>query len=260
VISRHPGVSHNYERQHDYNLWYTLAVPPNSKLGLEKTLEILHRQSGASATRMLPTLKLFKIGVKFDLGAEDRRTETKRHRAKHSRPSRELGETDYAIIRVLQRDLPIVAEPFNEWAAEVGLSVDQLMSVATEYQQQQWMRRFSAVLHHRQAGFTANAMGVWVVPPEKQEALGRLAATFSAVSHCYLRPSYEDWPYSLFTMVHGTSREACETVLADISRESGITQYRSLYSTREFKKVRVQYFLDDIPEWEEQNEILRISH
>jgi len=70
IISRHPGVSHNYLRNHTFNLWYTIAVSPLSKLGLEKTVELLHRQSGAISTRLLPTLKLFKIGVKFDLGGD----------------------------------------------------------------------------------------------------------------------------------------------------------------------------------------------
>lgn len=249
IINRHPGVSHNYERQHDYNLWYTLAVPPDSMLGLERTVAELHRQSGALATRMLPTLKLFKIGVKFDVGGGEEAP--KAHETERTElPPRPLILADKPIIRVLQRDLPIVAKPFEQWATEAGVSEDTLITLAEEYLQRRWMRRFSAVLHHREAGFKANAMGVWNVPAARQDAFGQLAAGFSAVSHCYLRPSYEDWPYSVFTMVHGTSKESCETVLADISRVSGVTDYRALYSTREFKKVRVQYFLDDIPQWE----------
>lgn len=251
IINQHPGVSHNYERQHDYNLWYTLAVPPDSQLGLERTVDTLHKQSGAVATRMLPTLKLFKIGVKFDMGGESLPTVAKTEAP--TLPPRPLVLADKRIIRVLQRDLPIIPEPFDAWAAEAGVPVDQLLSLAAEYQQRKWMRRFSAVLHHRAAGFTANAMGVWAVPADQHEGFGKLAAGFDAVSHCYLRPSYEDWPYCIFTMVHGTSREACEAVLADISRVSGITNYRALYSTREFKKIRVQYFLDDIPQWESDN-------
>jgi DNA-binding Lrp family transcriptional regulator len=248
IISQHPGVSHNYERQHDYNLWYTLAVPPDSTLGLERTVAELHRRSGAIATRMLPTLKLFKIGVKFDMGGEEAPKASKVEGPRL--PPRPIVLSDKRIIRVLQRDLPIIAEPFDQWAADAGVPIDMLLSLATEYQQRRWMRRFSAVLHHREAGFVANAMGVWAVPAEQQEAFGKTAAGFPEVSHCYLRPSYEDWPYNIFTMVHGKSSEACESVLAEISRVSGITNYRALYSTREFKKIRVQYFLEDIPQWE----------
>ena len=114
------------------------------------------------------------------------------------------------------------------------------------------MRRFSAVIRHRQAGFGANAMGVWPVPPERQEKFGQIAASFSAVSHCYLRPTYQDWPYSIFTMVHGQTREECEKVLAEISRTTGVTEYRALYSSQEFKKVRVKYFMGDIEAWEDE--------
>jgi DNA-binding Lrp family transcriptional regulator len=251
IISQHPGVSHNYERQHNYNLWYTLAVPPDSTLGLERTVAELHRRSGAIATRTLPTLKLFKIGVKFDMGGSEEAPKAPKSDGPKL-PPRPIVLSDKRIIRVLQQDLPIVAEPFAQWATEAGVPEATLLSLAGEYLQRQWMRRFSAVLHHREAGFKANAMGVWNVPAAQQEAFGKIAAGFSAVSHCYLRPSYEDWPYSVFTMVHGTSRESCEAVLADISRASGITDYRALYSTREFKKVRVQYFLDDIAHWENQ--------
>jgi hypothetical protein len=70
-ISRHPGVSHNYRRDHAYNLWYTVAVPPDSALGLERTVQTLHQRSGAVVSRLMPALKVYKIGVKFNLTGED---------------------------------------------------------------------------------------------------------------------------------------------------------------------------------------------
>jgi DNA-binding Lrp family transcriptional regulator len=112
------------------------------------------------------------------------------------------------------------------------------------------MRRFSAVLRHREVGFSANAMGVWAVPPDRQEEFGRAAAGFAAVSHCYLRPTYPDWPYSVFTMIHARDRTGCEDVLSAISRATGVADYSALYSTKEYKKTRVRYFADDIQEWE----------
>jgi hypothetical protein len=112
------------------------------------------------------------------------------------------------------------------------------------------MRRFSAVLRHREVGVSANAMGVWIVPLEKQDTFGQLAAQNAAVSHCYARPTYPDWPYSLFTMVHGTTREQCESALAAISATTGVKDYSWLYSTVEYKKVRVKYFVGDIEDWE----------
>lgn len=250
IISKHPGVSHNYQRENAYNLWYTLAVPPDGRLGLEGTVQRLHELSGAIATRMLPTLKLFKIGVKFNLGAsEDAPAPAKKH-VKHGQPKPPITDEDKRMIRVLQQDLPLIERPFDAWAEQAGVSVEMLLAHARTYQDVGYMRRFSAVLHHREAGFTANAMGVWAVAPEGQESFGAVAGSHPAVSHCYLRPSYPDWPFSIFTMVHATNAAACEAVLAEISRNTGVTEYRVLYSTREFKKTRVQYFLGDTADWE----------
>jgi hypothetical protein len=112
------------------------------------------------------------------------------------------------------------------------------------------MRRFSAVLYHRKAGFWANAMGVWKVPEERIDEVGNMFAHYQAVSHCYQRPIYEDWPYSIFSMVHGRSVEECENVLDAMAEETGITERLSLYSTREYKKTRVRYFTPEMEAWE----------
>ena len=255
AINAHPGVSHNYRRNHAYNLWYTVTVPPDSTLGLQGTVDALHRLSGAATTRLMPALKMYKIGVKFDVSGEA--DLTARSASKAAKPAwgagegNELTAADRQMIRVVQQDLPIVARPFDEWAREAGVSVESLLSAARSYAERGLMRRFSAVLRHRAAGFGANAMGAWVVPPELQDAFGETAATFSAVSHCYLRPTYEDWPYSLFTMVHAPTKEQCEQVLRLISEATGVTEYAALYSSVEYKKVRVRYFTDDIARWEQ---------
>lgn len=256
VINAHPGVSHNYKRNHAYNLWYTIAVPPDSRLGLEQTVEKLHRQSGALQTRLMPTLKLFKIGVKLNLGGEDiasrgespRFTEEDRQAAM----SFDVTEEDKRMIRVLQQDLPLIERPYDNWAGQAGVSVAVLLEAARRYERQKRMRRFSAVLHHREAGFKANGMGVWVVPEAQAQAFGEAAASFSAVSHCYLRPTYPDWPYNIFTMVHATDAKACDKVLESISQQTGIDEFAALYSSKEYKKTRVQYFTPEVERWESQ--------
>ena len=255
IINAHPGVTHNYERNHPYNLWYTVAVPPDSHFGMEKTVDLLHRQTGAAVTRLFPTLRLYKIGVNFDLtGATDAAARSEKPRFNEQQRKTAMGfavmAADKRMIRVLQQDLPIIARPFDEWAEQAGVTVDELLAAVAGYQEQKRMRRFSAVLHHRQAGFAANGMGAWSVPPEQHDSFGATAGTFSAVSHCYLRPTYEDWPYSIFTMVHGTSEADCHATLAAISQATSITDYAALFSTREFKKTRLKYFAGDIEAWE----------
>jgi siroheme decarboxylase len=256
VINAHPGVSHNYQRPGRFNLWYTLAVGPNSGLGLEATVRKLHELSGATVTRLLPTLRLFKIGVRFDMSADGRSDSaddnafTEADRALAAQYP--IGEADQAIIRALQQDLPLEPRPFDRWAIEAGITVEKLLTAGQKYLQRKQMRRFAAVLHHRAAGAKANVMGVWAAPDDQVEQLGRRLAEFAAVSHCYQRPAYEDWPYNLYTMVHAGSRDDTLKVLDEMQQQTGIEKRDALWSIREFKKVRVRYFTGETEVWEQQ--------
>ncbi len=261
IVSAHPGVSHNYQRDHDYNLWFTIAVSPESSLGLEATVDLITEEAGAEAALLLPALRVFRIGVNFDIqggrAADARRTEPPAAIAAppaasdvHPPTVHEDARTVEAIL-ALQRDLPAIEEPFALLAEEHGFDVQDLLDRALQLRESRLMRRFAAVLHHRRAGFRANGMGVWIVPPNRIEEYGRTMASFEGVSHCYARPTYDDWPYGLFTMTHGRSREECEAVLAAISEATGLDDYDVLYSTREFKKVRVRYFTPEQEAWEQ---------
>lgn len=259
VISGHPGVSHNYERAHAFNLWYTLAVPPDSALGLENTVEKLKKLSGADSMRLLPTLRLFKIGVKFDLGASGGDegdaapsgafTEADRAIASRYR----VDKTHIPAIRALQQDLPLVEEPFAIWAREAGMGVDELLTAAAQFKERRQMRRFAAVLHHRAAGVKANAMGVWAVPEAQVEEVGLRLAQFPEVSHCYRRPTYADWPYSVFTMVHARARQDALEALERMRGAANGAKMDALWTVREFKKVRVKYFTPETEEWEKKH-------
>jgi len=258
VINSHPGVSHNYLRNHEFNLWYTIAVPPTSKLGLDGTVDLLHKLSGAETTRLLPTLRLFKIGVRFDVGGDAKPgDQSKPAYTEASRSeTRPLSAKEIEFVRLMQRDIALVEEPFVAIADELGMSFDEIAAMHRDFLTSGRMRRFAAVLHHRKAGFGANAMGVWAGPQDDPEALKKLGETmagFRAVSHAYQRPSYPDWPYNLFTMVHGKSEEECEQTLQAISEATGISDRHALYSTQEFKKVRVRYFTDDEMQWEREH-------
>jgi DNA-binding Lrp family transcriptional regulator len=252
AINSHPGVSHNYERNNEFNLWYTVAVPPDSRLGLEGTVDVLHRISGAEKTRILPTLKLFKIGVTLDMnkGATAKKEAPQYGESDRESADRNISEDDKAAIRALQEDVPLTPRPFDLWGRQVGLSYEELLERAYDLRDRKIMRRFSAVLYHRKAGFRANAMGVWSVPDERIDEVGNAFAHYQSVSHCYQRPTYEDWPYSVFSMVHGRSVEECENVLKAMAEETGLTDYTSLYSTREYKKTRVRYFTPEMEAWE----------
>ena len=253
VISEHPGVSHNYKRNHDYNLWYTIAVPPGDVL--QEHVDVLHKNSGALVTRLLPTLKLYKIGVKLDMTgatAADARTAVLPHESPERTPEMEiptLSDLDIAVIRTAQEDLPLTEFPFAAYGEIIGCSEDEVLSTLASLKERKLMRRFAAVMNHRTAGYKANAMGVWVVPEDRLEELGPRMAGFARVSHCYRRPTYDDWPYSLFTMVHGMNAQECEETIDAIRAESGIDEYTLLWSIKEYKKTRVRYFNSDWDAW-----------
>jgi DNA-binding Lrp family transcriptional regulator len=252
IINEHPGVSHNYLRNHEFNMWFTVATEPDSELGLEGTLEVLKAQTGAESVRMLPTLKLFKIRMDLEMSGD---TETLAKSAEAVEPAeteaQPYDEFDRAVIRATQGDLPVVSEPYADAAREVGMPVQKLVEHLQGMVERRLLRRVAAILFHRRAGFSANGMGVWKVPEDRVLEAGMRMSAFRGISHCYERPTYADWPYQLFTMAHGRSKEECDAILDAVRDEVGCIEDRAtLYSSTEFKKVRLLYFTEDFKNWE----------
>jgi DNA-binding Lrp family transcriptional regulator len=254
IINSHPGVSHNYLRDHDFNIWFTVATEPDSALGLDGTLEVLQRLTGAESVRQLPTLRLFKIRMDLEMekGTETlaAAAEAVDHREPEATP---LSELDIAVIRATQGPMEPVPEPFAPAAAELGISQQALLEHLESMRERRALRRVAAILFHRRAGFSANGMGVWNVPEERILELGPRMASFRGISHCYQRPTYADWPYSVFTMAHGRSKEECDAILDSIAADTGIEDRRTLYSSTEFKKIRLRYFTDEHKRWEAEH-------
>jgi DNA-binding Lrp family transcriptional regulator len=254
VINEHPGVSHNYLRNHDFNLWFTIATEPDSRLGLDGTLEVLAREAGAASVRQLPTLRLFKIRMDLEMEGD---TEALAGATEVSEPieleRQPYDELDISVIRGLQGDMAVAVEPYADAAAAVGLTQDRFLEHLAGMQTRGLLRRVAAILYHRRAGFSANGMGVWEVPQERILETGQTMAAIRGISHCYQRPTYEDWPYSVFTMAHGRSREECDAVLDAVAERTGICERATLYSSTEFKKIRLLYFTEDFKNWEDQH-------
>jgi len=254
IVNSHPGVSHNYLRNHDFNMWFTLATEPGSKLGLQGTLEVLQELTGAESVRQLPTLKLFKIRMDLEMEKGTKDLAAAGVAQDPMEPDLiELSELDIAVIRTLQGDMPVIGEPYAPAAAELGISQEALLEHLRSMEERKALRRVAAILFHRRAGFSANGMGVWNVPEERIMEIAPLMASFRGISHCYQRPTYEDWPYSVFTMAHGRSKEECDAILDSIAEESGIEDRRTLYSSTEFKKTRLLYFTDAHRCWEAEH-------
>ncbi len=242
-INRHPGVSHNYERNHQFNLWFTLATPPGSDLKTE--VDKFKKIPGILKIRMLPTIKLFKIGVKLDM------VDDEKHEVKPTEEKKKIldgkfdpTEEDKEFIRQLQKDLEITDRPFLKAAEKLGMSEEQIFEKLKHYEKIGVMRRFAAILRHRDAGFTANGMIVWKVPEQRITEVGEKLGAFPQVSHCYQRPVYPDWPYSVFSMIHCKSEEEATEMAKVIQNQISVDEYKILFSAREFKKTRVEYFVE----------------
>jgi siroheme decarboxylase len=256
IINSHPGVSHNYLRTHEFNLWFTIATPPDSKLGLDGTLDVLQELTGAESIRQLPTLQLFKINMNLEMegGTEELA------KAIEAAPPRELerqpyDDVDVAVIGALQGPMEVTDRPYDEPADEVGMSTEAFLAHLGRMVERKLLRRVAAILYHRRAGFSANGMGVWKVPEDRILEVGARMAAVRGISHCYQRPTYPDWPYSVFTMAHGRSKEECDAILDGIADEHDLhgADRAVLYSSTEFKKIRLHYFTEDYARWEAEH-------
>jgi siroheme decarboxylase len=263
IINSHPGVSHNYLRTHEFNLWFTIATPPDSSLGLEGTLQTLQGLTGATSIRQLPTLRLFKINMNLEM---EKGTDALAAAAEAVTP-RELeaqpyDETDVAVIRALQGPMKVADRPYDDAASEVGMSTEAFLAHLSSMVDRKLLRRVAAILFHRRAGFSANGMGVWRVPADRVVETGAQMAAVRGISHCYERPTYEDWPYSVFTMAHGRSKAECDAILDSIADDHDLhgDDRAVLYSSTEFKKIRLHYFTPEYAEWEADPEAAVAAH
>ncbi len=242
LIAQHAGVSHGYERDHRFNLWFTLAIPPTADI--ESELQQLTSSIDAEAIFALPAIKLFKIGAYFAMEKDNQTKANMVPQLDGILPQRvALSQIDRSIINELQQDLPLIPRPFTAMATRLNMDVEQLLAQCQSLLQRSIMRRFGAAINHRKAGFKANAMACWVVPPDTVEIVGRKLSSLPEVSHCYERKTNPLWQYNIFAMIHSDTKEACQEIASKVSRQTGLTDYVLLFSTREFKKVRTKYLV-----------------
>jgi siroheme decarboxylase len=249
-INAHPGVTQNYRRNNDFNLWFTLCVSPQSKLGLEKTIELLGAMADCDIVRPLPTLKLYKTSGSDGEAFSD---------ADAHNDYTPLTPAEVECVRLMQRDVPLQPRPFDVLTRGTGISPDDLLACARTLQKRGQIRRFSASVNARKSGFAATAMGVWVVPEDRCDELGAKLAQHKAVSHCYRRPTYDDWPYNLYTTVHARSVDECESIINDLAIDNDLEQKQALFPTKEYKKTRLQFFSRDLEAWEDSHVATRAA-
>ena len=238
VIAAHPGISHGYEREHEFNIWVTLSVPPGAALKAE--LKDLSSRTGAEAIFALAAVRVFKLRTNFS-AEEVTQADTGIQDNSDLSIKADLSHIDRKIVNELQQDLPLYRDPFAPIAASLGICVDSLLNNCRSLLRRGIIRRYGASINHYNAGYKANAMTCWSVPANRVELIGRKLAELKQVSHCYEREINSFWHYNLFAMVHSQSKAACLRVIEKISSDTGISDYAKLFSIREFKKTRIQY-------------------
>lgn len=153
-----------------------------------------------------------------------------------------MTELECQMIRELQNDLPIVPHPYAVVAERLRISEERFLEGMNTLMGRGIIRKVGAVLRHRRIGFGANALCVWKVPVERVVEIGEMFALLTTVTHCYERETCPAWSYNLYTMIHATSRVACEQQIEDMSILSGVSQFKIFYSTKELKKTSMRYF------------------
>lgn len=240
-ILHHPGISHSYERNHPFNFWITLAIPPANDLASE--LKRLEYCTGAEAAIALPAVKLFKIRAVFAADDETMSPAPSTNRGGALPPQAELSDLDRLVINELQQDLPLEPRPFDTMAAEAGMDTENFLAQCRSLLERNIIRRFSAQVNHRSVGFTANAMTCWTVPAGMIDQAGNELAAMAEVSHCYERETNHLWRYNLFAMIHGHTEEACHEIANAVTLRTKLGSPVLLFSTREFKKTRIKYLV-----------------
>jgi heme b synthase len=245
-VSKLTGVTHNYRREHAYNLWFTLTSESPERL--EETLEDLRQRTAARELHSLPALKVYKIRVNFQFAessgiidaavSHDRAFSTP-----HQAPTEPLSDDQKQLVRLLQENLPDSPKPFDEVADQLGWSVGRVLEQIEDWLAAGVIRRLGAVVRHQRLGFRANGMAVLDVPEEREDEIGAILAGRPEISHCYCRPRLPDFPYGLFAMVHGHDEQEVRGLVAKLAGELKIDNYDVLFSTTEYKKVSMKYFV-----------------
>ncbi len=245
-----PGVSHNYGREHRFNVWFTLTVPAD--FDIEGQLLLWQRKYQLAAIHSLPAVRLYKLRVEFSLGSEPAKpvngydTAVMQRGTMQTQTNITITDRQKRLIRKLQQPFVLVAEPFAEMAAQLqpDWSLSEIISQLQQWQADGTIRKFGAAVHHTELGYTVNAMVVFTVAEDDIDGAGRKLSSYQQVSHCYYRRPVAGWPYNLFAMTHCKSDEELQVVVKEMLVNVKPVQYDVLRTVKKYKKASVKYFAE----------------
>ncbi len=236
-VSAQPGVNHNYEREHRWNLWFVAHAADAGALA--RTLDAIGHETALPMLR-LPMRRAYRIDLGFDRrGAVARAVTTTRGEAPAP-----IAEADWPLAARVEAGLPLVSRPFDRWADELGLSPDRVLGTLRAWLADGTLRRFGLVVRHHELGFDANAMAVFAPPEERIDACGAALARESGVTLAYRRERAPGWPYTLYAMLHGRDRASVRALAAGVIERAGLSDvpHELLFSVRRFKQTGARRF------------------
>jgi len=239
-IAPHPGITHCYEREGHPNLWFTLTAPAAE---LKPELRRVSEALGVYDVLDLPALQKFKIEAVFGRIGEDDTPRAPRSTG----PVIPLTERERKVVRRLQANIPVSADPFGNLAGELGMDPNELLQVLKRWERDGVIRRIGLILRHRKLGFSANSMCVWKVEASRIREAGRILALSPHVTHCYERPCFEVFPFNLYAMIHAKTRGEAIGIFEQLGVDAGLSEGRMMWSVREFKKSSPVFFCEPPP-------------
>ncbi|MHB8085831.1 MAG: siroheme decarboxylase subunit alpha [Dehalococcoidia bacterium] len=238
ILAAHHGISHAYLRDHEYNIWFTLAVPAD--ISIQNELDRIAHGCGATGCISLPALKVFKLRTYFDMdGGNYAPVDGGGAELATGKP--ELTPREKLVINELQQDLPLSPEPFASMASNAGMDEGDFVGICVSLMHDGVIRRYGASLDHNRAGYKVNALTCWQAANGKVDVAGRSLAAFKEVSHCYERKTPAKWRYNLFAMLHCRDKESCSETIGRLSAASGLDEFITLFTVKELKKTRIKY-------------------
>lgn len=236
VVSSHPGVNHNYQREHHNNLWFVMTGQDDA--AVRAAMRSLEEATGLPALQ-LRMQRAYRIDLGFDL--RERTAPAPMAAAREATP---VLDADRPLAALLEDGLPLLPRPYDAWAQTLGRTTESVQETLQQWLDQGTVRRIGTIVRHHELGFDANAMTVFNVPDAQVDACGEALARERGVTLAYRRERAEGWPYNLYCMVHGRDREAVREVIARAIALVDLAQYphEVLFSCRRFKQTGPRRF------------------
>jgi siroheme decarboxylase len=243
VINEYPSITHNYLREHDFNIWFTVSARDEREL--EDTVDDVRRRTEVRNADILDlrTRRVFKTDVRFSFFEGARILRTGRGPVL---PLTAMDETDRTLLRISQQGIPLVEEPFGEIAGQLHLGQADVLQRLERRVRDETIRRIGGSVSQRKLGIIANAVVAWRVPNDLVDRAGTNFSSYDEVTHCYERSTTPGvWDYTLFTVLHGYSREWVETFAQRLSETTGISGYLVIFSRTQFKRTSMIHELEN---------------